>query len=218
MNLIYAFSGGPLGIIIIILTYISVIPPADVVESFPDDFMENVNTDTTPNDPITGLSTVSSGGKFKEPSDGAIAATIDNTLSHDFDTSDSSSNSGSNSGSSSGFGFETGSGSSSGSSSSSNSGSNSGSSSGFGFETGSSSSSGSSSGSSSSSDEITQKKSKSLEDTTTSTKLVGGELLPMDTTVLLVAGVKTNAIWLIPIVLSIVGIGLFVVSRKSVNS
>ncbi len=48
--------------------------------------------------------------------------------------------------------------------------------------------------------------------------VVGGELIPIDTTALLLAGVQTNAAWLIPVVLSVLGIGLFVVSRKSENS
>jgi len=46
-------------------------------------------------------------------------------------------------------------------------------------------------------------------------RVVGGELLTIDSTSLLVAGVQTNAAWLIPVVLSVLGIGLFVVSRKS---
>ena len=48
--------------------------------------------------------------------------------------------------------------------------------------------------------------------------IVGGKLLPIDTSALLVAGAQTNVTWLIPIVLSVIGIGLFVVSRKSDNS
>ena len=43
---------------------------------------------------------------------------------------------------------------------------------------------------------------------------VGGEILPIESTSLLLAGAQSTT-WLIPIVLSIVGIGLFVVSRKS---
>ena len=46
---------------------------------------------------------------------------------------------------------------------------------------------------------------------------VGGELLPIDSTALLLAGTQTFS-WMIPVVLSILGIGLFVVSRKSENS
>jgi len=47
--------------------------------------------------------------------------------------------------------------------------------------------------------------------------VVGGELLPIDTTALLLAGAQTFS-WMIPVVLSVLGIGLFVVSRKSENS
>jgi len=46
---------------------------------------------------------------------------------------------------------------------------------------------------------------------------VGGELLPIDSTALLLAGAQTFS-WMIPVVLSGIGIGLFVVSRKSENS
>ena len=44
--------------------------------------------------------------------------------------------------------------------------------------------------------------------------MVGGELLQIESTSLLVSGVQSTT-WLIPVVLSIVGIGLFVVSRKT---
>ncbi len=44
--------------------------------------------------------------------------------------------------------------------------------------------------------------------------VIGGELLPIDTTALLLAGTQTFS-WMIPVVLSVLGIGLFVVSRKS---
>ncbi len=44
--------------------------------------------------------------------------------------------------------------------------------------------------------------------------VVGGELIPIETTSLILAGAQTFS-WMIPVVLSIVGIGLFVVSRKS---
>jgi len=43
---------------------------------------------------------------------------------------------------------------------------------------------------------------------------VGGEILPIDTTSLLLASAQTFS-WMIPLVLSGIGIGLFVVSRKS---
>jgi len=44
--------------------------------------------------------------------------------------------------------------------------------------------------------------------------VVGGTLIPLDTTALLLAGAQPTT-WMIPVVLSIIGIGLFVVSRKS---
>lgn len=43
---------------------------------------------------------------------------------------------------------------------------------------------------------------------------VGGEFLPIDTTALLLASAQSFS-WMIPVVLSGIGIGLFVVSRKS---
>jgi len=46
---------------------------------------------------------------------------------------------------------------------------------------------------------------------------VGGELIPIETTSLILAGVQTFS-WMIPVLLSGIGIGLFVVSRKSKNS
>ena len=46
---------------------------------------------------------------------------------------------------------------------------------------------------------------------------VGGELLPIDSTALMLAGAQSFS-WMIPLVLSGIGIGLFVVSRKSENS
>jgi len=47
--------------------------------------------------------------------------------------------------------------------------------------------------------------------------VVGGELIPIETTSLLLAGAQSFS-WMIPLVLSGIGIGLFVVSRKSENS
>jgi len=47
--------------------------------------------------------------------------------------------------------------------------------------------------------------------------VVGGELLPIDSTALLLAGSQTFS-WMIPVVLSVLGIGLFIASRKSENS
>jgi len=48
-------------------------------------------------------------------------------------------------------------------------------------------------------------------------EIVGGELIPIESTSLLLAGAQTFS-WMIPVVLSVLGIGLFVVSRKSENS
>ena len=42
---------------------------------------------------------------------------------------------------------------------------------------------------------------------------IGGELLPLDTTALLLAGMQTNLAWIIP-VLSAAGIGVFIIRRK----
>jgi len=44
--------------------------------------------------------------------------------------------------------------------------------------------------------------------------VVGGEIIPIDSTALLLAGAQTFS-WMIPVIVSAVGIGLFVVSRKS---
>ncbi len=44
--------------------------------------------------------------------------------------------------------------------------------------------------------------------------VVGGEIIPIESTSLILAGVQTFS-WMIPVVLSVLGIGLFVVSRKS---
>ena len=44
--------------------------------------------------------------------------------------------------------------------------------------------------------------------------LVGGELMPIETTSLLVSSAQSFS-WMIPVVLSVLGIGLFIVSRKS---
>jgi len=45
-------------------------------------------------------------------------------------------------------------------------------------------------------------------------EVVGGELLPIETTSLLLAGAQSFS-WMIPVIVSVIGIGLFVVSRKS---
>ena len=42
---------------------------------------------------------------------------------------------------------------------------------------------------------------------------VGGELIPLDTTMILVAGAQMNAAWMIPIIVSAIGIGI-VIARK----
>ena len=43
---------------------------------------------------------------------------------------------------------------------------------------------------------------------------IGGELLPIDTTALLLAGFQTNLAWIIPVALSAVGIGVILVRKK----
>jgi len=43
--------------------------------------------------------------------------------------------------------------------------------------------------------------------------VVGGELLPIDTTALLLAGAQMNAAWMIPVIVSAIGIGI-VIARK----
>jgi len=43
---------------------------------------------------------------------------------------------------------------------------------------------------------------------------IGGKLLPIDTTALLLAGVQTNLGWIIPVTISAVGISAFLVKRK----
>ena len=49
------------------------------------------------------------------------------------------------------------------------------------------------------------------------TTVIGGEIIPIETTSLLLAGAQSFS-WMIPVVLSVLGIGLFVVLRKSENS
>jgi len=46
---------------------------------------------------------------------------------------------------------------------------------------------------------------------------VGGEFLSIDSTALLLVGAQSTT-WMIPVILSGIGIGLFVVSRKPENS
>ena len=48
---------------------------------------------------------------------------------------------------------------------------------------------------------------------TTSTPVVGGELIPLDTTALLLAGAQANALWLIPAIVAATAIGI-VIARK----
>jgi len=48
-------------------------------------------------------------------------------------------------------------------------------------------------------------------------KIIGGEIIPIESTSLILAGAQSFS-WMIPVVLSVLGIGLFVVSRKSENS
>jgi len=48
-------------------------------------------------------------------------------------------------------------------------------------------------------------------------EVIGGEIIPIESASLLLAGAQTFS-WMIPVVLSVLGIGLFVVSRKSENS
>ena len=43
--------------------------------------------------------------------------------------------------------------------------------------------------------------------------VIGGEIIPIDTTALLLAGVQTNAAWMIPVIVSAIGIGI-VIARK----
>jgi len=45
-------------------------------------------------------------------------------------------------------------------------------------------------------------------------EVIGGEIIPIETTSLILAGAQTFS-WMIPVVLSVLGIGLFAVSRKS---
>jgi len=45
-------------------------------------------------------------------------------------------------------------------------------------------------------------------------QVIGGEIIPIETTSLILAGAQSFS-WMIPLVLSVLGIGLFVVSRKS---
>lgn len=44
--------------------------------------------------------------------------------------------------------------------------------------------------------------------------IVGGEIIPLNTTALLLAGVQSVSMWMIPVVISGAGIGVFVISRR----
>ena len=44
--------------------------------------------------------------------------------------------------------------------------------------------------------------------------VVGGTLIPIESTSLLLAGLQTSAIWLAPVVISAAGIGIVLVRRK----
>ena len=43
---------------------------------------------------------------------------------------------------------------------------------------------------------------------------IGGEIIPLETTSLILASAQTFS-WMIPVVLSVLGIGLFVIKRKN---
>jgi len=45
--------------------------------------------------------------------------------------------------------------------------------------------------------------------------IIGGEIIPLDQTALLLAGVQSVSMWMIPVVLSGIGIGVFVIKRRS---
>jgi len=43
---------------------------------------------------------------------------------------------------------------------------------------------------------------------------IGGTMIPIDSTALLLAGAQMNAVWMIPVVVAGVGIGIFVIKRR----
>lgn len=51
-------------------------------------------------------------------------------------------------------------------------------------------------------------------DCQTSPQMIGGEIIPIESTSLILAGAQTFS-WMIPVIVSVLGIGLFVASRKS---
>lgn len=99
MDLISAISSTPLGLILISLTYVSAIPSTGVVESFPEDTIEDDITDTISKSDTKSLAVISLGGNFKESSDTFLAANPGSYKSHSNDIG------GFGSGSSSDFGF-----------------------------------------------------------------------------------------------------------------
>ena len=100
--MISAISSTPLGLILISLTYVSAIPSTGVVESFPEDIIEDDLTDAIPKSDTESLAVISSGGNFKEYSDTFLAANPSSDESHSNDIG------GFGSGSSSDFGFGSG--------------------------------------------------------------------------------------------------------------
>jgi len=55
----------------------------------------------------------------------------------------------------------------------------------------------------------------SLAGRTLAPDVVGGEIIPIETVALLLAGLSSNAVWMIPVAISSAGIGLILVSKKS---
>jgi len=46
-------------------------------------------------------------------------------------------------------------------------------------------------------------------------EIIGGEIIPIDQTALLLAGVQSVSMWMIPVVISGIGIGVFVIKRRN---
>jgi len=44
---------------------------------------------------------------------------------------------------------------------------------------------------------------------------IGGTMIPIDTTALLLAGAQTNVVWILPVALAGIGIGMFVIKRRN---
>jgi len=53
-----------------------------------------------------------------------------------------------------------------------------------------------------------------IEDPLGACLVIGGEMIPIETTALLLAGVQTNLAWIVPFALSAAGISIFLVRRK----